>query len=176
MSPRRIAGSLVVAMSGLGAWSAHAGVFGDAMPSPGGAAASAADVAPLAQAADSTGHAVTLVIHTAKDCPVCAAWRASASGLPAVLQLAQSWPRLHLAFVEREHLYGGESESLYPAGLTALYQERRDRYQLSPPVPLFEIVLDDRIVSRRAGMSGWTDGTLVELRGLQSSTASPMPK
>jgi hypothetical protein len=83
---------------------------------------------------------VTLVVHSAKDCPVCKVWRESPSGLETARQIAKDWPELKLVFVERPSLNGSEAESLYPSDLQHLYQARRERYQLSPAVPLFELV------------------------------------
>jgi hypothetical protein len=72
-------------------------------------------------------------------------------------------------------LYGSESESLYPPELQYLYQDRRERYQLSPPVPMFEIIRRGKVISRHAGLQGWTDGTLSEIRLLESNRSSSVP-
>ena len=82
---------------------------------------------------------LTLVIHSAEDCPVCKAWRESPSGLAVATRLAQRSPLLHVVFIERKKLNGSESESLYASQLQYMYAARQERYQLSPPVPLFEI-------------------------------------
>ena len=112
---------------------------------------------------------VTLVVHSAKDCPVCKVWRDSSSGLEAAQQIAKNWPELKLVVVERTSLNGSETESLYPSSLQHLYQVRREKYQLSPAVPLFEIVHQGKVISRRAGLQGWSEGTVAELRALQES-------
>jgi hypothetical protein len=112
---------------------------------------------------------VILVVHSAKDCAVCKVWRESPSGLVAARQMAKDWPELKLVFVERMSLNGSETESLYPSDLQNLYQARRERYQLSPAVPLFELVRQGKVISRRAGLQGWSDGTVVEVRALHES-------
>ena len=112
---------------------------------------------------------VTLVVHTAKDCPVCKVWRESPSGLEAARQMAKDWPALKLVVVERTSLSGSETESLYPSELQSLYQARRERYQLSPAVPLFELVRQGKVISRHAGLQGWSEGTVAEVRALQES-------
>ena len=112
---------------------------------------------------------VALVVHTATDCPVCKVWRDSPSGLEAARQMAKNWPDLKLVVVERTSLNGSETESLYPPDLQHLYQARRERYQLSPAVPLFEIVRQGKVISRRAGLPGWSEGTAKEVRALQES-------
>jgi hypothetical protein len=52
--------------------------------------------------------------------------------------------------------------------LQYLYQARRERYQLSPPVPMFEIVRQGQVISRHVGLQGWTDGTLPEVEQLEA--------
>ena len=115
---------------------------------------------------------ITVVVHTAEDCPVCKVWRESPAGQATAEQLPRDWPRLKVVFIERKHLNGSESESLYPADLQYLYEARRERYQLSPPVPMFEIVRRSKVISRHAGMQGWTDGTLSEIRLLETNRSS----
>jgi hypothetical protein len=131
-------------------------------------AADQATTAPAAQGATSV-EPVTLVVHTAKDCPICKVWRESPSGLATATQLPREWPRLKLVIIERDSLYGSESESLYPQELQYMYQIRSERYQLSPPVPMFEIVSQGKLISRHAGLQGWADGTVPEVRALQSA-------
>jgi hypothetical protein len=112
---------------------------------------------------------VTLVVHSAKDCPVCKLWRESPSGLETARQMAKDWSELKLVVVERTSLNGSETESLYPSDLQHLYQARRERYQLSPAVPLFELVRQGKVISRHAGLQGWSEGTVAEVRALQES-------
>jgi tRNA A37 threonylcarbamoyladenosine synthetase subunit TsaC/SUA5/YrdC len=112
---------------------------------------------------------VTLVVHTAKDCPVCKVWRESPSGLETALRIAKEWPALKLVVIVRTSLNGSETESLYPSDLQSLYQARRERYQLSPAVPLFELVRQGKVISRRAGLPGWSVGTVAEVQALRES-------
>jgi hypothetical protein len=126
---------------------------------------------PKAQAQNAAeGELATLVVHTAKDCPVCKVWRESPSGLETARQMAKNWPALKLVVVERTSLNGSETESLYPPELQTLYQARRERYQLSPAVPLFELVRQGKVISRRAGLQAWSEGTVAEIQALQEST------
>jgi hypothetical protein len=118
---------------------------------------------------------VTLVVHTAENCPVCKVWRESASGLSVAKQLPQRWPHLKVVYVERKSLHGSESESLYPPELQYLFEARRERYQLSPPVPLFEIVRNRQVVARQAGLQGWTDGIVPALEQLASGRSGLAP-
>ena len=115
---------------------------------------------------------VTLVIHTAENCPICKVWRESASGLTVAKQLPQRWPHVDVILIERKSLYGSESESLYPTQLASLFEARKERYQLSPPVPLFEIVRAKQVVARQVGLQGWTEGILPALAQLEASRAS----
>lgn len=110
---------------------------------------------------------LTLVVHLAEDCPFCKVWRESSSGLAVAKQLPETWPHLQVVFIERKSLNGGETESLYPTALRYLYDGRRERYQLSPAVPLFEIVLRDTVIFRRSGLPGWSDGALPSLKALE---------
>ena len=127
-------------------------------------------VSPKAHAQEAAvAEPVTLVVHTAKDCPVCKVWREAPSGLEAARQLAKDWPTLKVVVVERTSLSGSETESLYPPDLRDIYQARRERYQLSPPVPLFELVRQGKVISRHAGLQGWSEGTVAEIRALQES-------
>jgi len=115
---------------------------------------------------------ITVVVHTAEDCPICKVWRESPAGQATAEQLPRDWPRLRVVLIERKRLNGSESEALYPADLQYLYEARRERYQLSPPVPMFEIVRQGKVISRHAGMQGWTDGTLSEIRLLEANRSS----
>jgi hypothetical protein len=118
---------------------------------------------------------VTLVVHTAQNCPVCKVWRESSSGFAVAKHLPQRWPRLKVVYVERKSLHGSEPESLYPTELQYLYQARRERYQLSPPVPLFEIVRNRQVVARQAGLQGWTDGIVPALEQLEAGRPGSPP-
>jgi hypothetical protein len=120
----------------------------------------------------SKGELLTLVIHTAEDCPVCKAWRESPSGLPVAKQLAERWPLLHVVFIERKQLNGSESEDLYPSELQFMYAARRDRYQLSPPVPLFEIVRGKDLLARQAGLQAWSEGIVPAVQQLEGRRES----
>ena len=84
--------------------------------------------------------------------------------------MAKNWPALKLVVVERTSLNGSETELLYPPELQGLYQARRERYQLSPAVPLFELVRQGKVISRRAGLQAWSEGTVAEIQALQEST------
>jgi len=114
---------------------------------------------------------VTLVVHTAVDCPICKVWRESSSGLAVAQQLPRESPPVKVVFIERASLHGSESEALYPAQLLPLFRARQEKYQLSPPVPLFELVSGERIISRHAGLRGWSEGTLPEVRRIQGKPA-----
>ncbi len=114
---------------------------------------------------------VTLVVHTAVDCPICKAWRDSSTGRPVAQQLAKESPPINLVIIERPSLHGSESESLYPPELASLFKARQEKYQLSPPTPTFELVHGGRVISRHAGLRGWSEGTLPEVRRLQSKPA-----
>ena len=118
---------------------------------------------------------LTLVVHMAEDCPVCRVWRESSSGLAVARQLPQTWPHLQVVFIERKRLNGNETESLYPTTLRYLYEGRKERYQLSPAVPLFEIVLRDTVIFRRSGLPGWSDGVLPSLKALEEGREGPRP-
>lgn len=142
----------------------------------GALAAPAMAQTPPAAAASSTADArpqdrVTVVIHTAENCPVCKLWRMSPQGLPVARQLPGKWPWVEVVIIERKSLHGSETEALYPPDLQFLYQARRDRYQLSPPVPLFEIVRNRQVIARHGGMEGWTGGVLPALETLQAGRA-----
>ena len=115
---------------------------------------------------------VTLVVHTAVDCPICKVWRESSSGLAVAQQLPKESPPVKVVFIERASLHGSESEALYPAHLLPIFKARQERYQLSPPVPLFELVRGERVLSRHAGIRGWSEGTLPEVRQIQGKPAS----
>jgi hypothetical protein len=112
---------------------------------------------------------VTLVIHTAANCPICRVWRESADGWPLASQLREGWPQFQAVVIERPSLHGSESEALYPEALRHLYRARKDSYQLSPPTPLFEIVRNKQVVARQSGLQGWSDAILPSLRQLQAS-------
>lgn len=127
---------------------------------------------PVVEAVRRSSESVTLIVHSAADCPICKAWRESSTGLPLALQLPDDWPQLNVVLVERASLRGSETESLYPAALQPLYEARRDRYQLSPPVPLFELLRNGQLVSRHAGLHGWSEGTLPELRQLRAGSGA----
>lgn len=129
---------------------------------------SAGDASP-GQAALALKHdePIYVVAHTAVDCPICKVWRESTSGLPAARRWSDTWPYVRLVLLERHSLYGSEDESLYPPSLRDLYQDRRERYQLSPPTPLFEIVVRNRVVLRMAGLQGWTEHVVPALGELE---------
>ena len=110
-----------------------------------------------------------LVVHTAEDCPFCKIWRESDSGLAVAKQLPQTWPLLQVVIVERKSIHANESESLYPRSLQFLYEARRERYQLAPATPMFEIVRRGQVIYRRSGLPGWTDGILPTLKELEAS-------
>jgi hypothetical protein len=112
---------------------------------------------------------VTLVIHTAANCPICRVWRESTTGWPLVSQLRQEWPQLQVAVIERPSIHGSESEALYPESLRHLFRARQESYQLSPATPLFEIVRNKQVVARQSGLNGWSDAVLPALRQLQAS-------
>jgi hypothetical protein len=118
---------------------------------------------------------VYVVAHSAVDCPICKVWRASSSGLPLGMKLSETYPHVHFVLIDRPSLRGSETESLYPAELRFLYQERRDRYQLSPPTPLFEIVMHNRVILRLAGLQAWNEQvipSLQKLEGLRESASA----
>jgi hypothetical protein len=115
---------------------------------------------------------VTLVVHTAADCPICKAWRESSSGLAVAQRLPKESPPVRVVLVERPSLHGSESAALYPADLQFLFKARQEKYQLSPAAPLFELVRGEQIISRHAGLRGWTEGTLPEVRHIQGQPAS----
>lgn len=114
---------------------------------------------------------VTLVVHTAVDCPICKVWRESSSGLALAQQLPMDSPPIKVVYIERASLHGSESEALYPASLLPLFKARQEKYQLSPPVPLFELVRGERVISRHAGLRGWSEGTWPEVRQIQGKPA-----
>ena len=118
---------------------------------------------------------LVLVVHMAEDCPICKVWRESPSGLAVAKQLPQTWPHLQVVFIERKSLNGSETESLYPTPLHYLYEGRKERYQLSPAVPLFEIVLRDTVIFRRSGLPGWAEGVLPALKALEEGRAITRP-
>lgn len=118
---------------------------------------------------------VTLVVHTAVDCPICKAWRESSSGLAVARQLPQESPPLKVVLIERPSLHGSESAALYPEELSFLFKMRQEKYQLSPPVPLFELVRGEQVISRHAGLRGWSEGTLPEVRQIQGRSAPALP-
>jgi hypothetical protein len=149
----------------LGGEAGTAVAAGDDAIAPAPPAVQATRAAPRALAPDEP---ITVVIHSAEDCPICKAWRGSSSGLPVAQRLPKDWPHLQVVIVERKSLYGSEAESLYPVELQYLYQARRERYQLSPPVPMFEIVRQGQVISRHVGLQGWTDGTLPEVEQLEA--------
>jgi hypothetical protein len=151
------------------------GAFGAPVP-PTDKPASGATPARAAAQGLAADESFTVVVHTAEDCPICKVWRESPGGLATAKQLPRDWPQLKVVFIERKSLYGSESESLYPPELQYLYQDRRARYQLSPPVPMFEIVRHGKVISRHAGLQGWTDGTLSEIRLLETDSGSSMPR
>lgn len=118
---------------------------------------------------------VYVVAHAAVDCPICKVWRASSSGLPLGMKLSETYPHVHFVLIDRHSLRGSEDESLYPEELHFLYQERRDRYQLSPPTPLFEIVMHNRVILRLAGLQAWNEQvipSLQKLEGLRESAST----
>ena len=110
---------------------------------------------------------VYVVAHTAVDCPICKVWRESDSGLALARKLSESWPYVHLVVIDRRSLSGSEAESLYPLELRFLYEDRSTRYQLSPPTPLFEIVVRSRVVLRLPGLQAWTEQVVPALRELE---------
>lgn len=112
---------------------------------------------------------VYVVAHTAVDCPICKVWRDSDSGLPLARKLSEDRRHVHLVMIDRRSLSGSEDESLYPPELRFLYQDRRDRYQLSPPTPLFEIVVREKVVLRLAGLQAWTERVVPALQQLEQS-------
>jgi len=118
---------------------------------------------------------VYLVAHSAIDCPVCKTWRASASGLPLAKKLAETWPNVHFVLIERRYLNGSEDESLYPPELHSLYQDRRDRYQLSPPTPLFEIVIHNKVVLRQSGLQAWNEQVVPSVEELEQHREKGSP-
>lgn len=111
---------------------------------------------------------LTVVVHSAENCPICKLWRLSESGLPVARQLSQQWPKLRIVYVERKSLHGSEAEADYPAELQYLYQARQARYQLSPAVPMFEIVRNRQVVARQRGIQGWTDGIVPVVQQLEA--------
>ena len=112
---------------------------------------------------------VYVVAHSAVDCPVCKTWRASSSGLPLARKLSDTWPHVHFVLIDRHYLNGSEDESLYPPELHALYQDRRDRYQLSPPTPLFEVVVHNKVVLRLAGLQAWSEQVVPAVQELEQN-------
>jgi hypothetical protein len=116
---------------------------------------------------------VYVVAHAAVDCPICKAWRASDSGLPLAKKFADTWPHVHFVLIDRPSVNGSEHESLYPSELRYLYRDRRERYQLSPPTPLFEIVVHDRVVLRLAGLHAWTEQVVPAVRDLERVREPP---
>ncbi len=135
------------------------------------ASATMAAASPVVDGALRAEEEVTLVVHTAADCPICKAWRESSSGLAVAQQLPRESPPVHVVFIERARLQGSETEALYPAQLLPLFRARQEKYQLSPPVPLFELVRGERVISRHAGLRGWSEGTLPEVRQIQGKPA-----
>jgi hypothetical protein len=110
---------------------------------------------------------VYVVAHSAVDCPVCKVWRASSSGLPLAMKLSETWPKVRFVLIERRYLAGSEDESLYPPELHSLYQDRRNRYQMSPPTPLFEIVIRDNVVLRLSGLQAWNEQVIPSVQYLE---------
>ena len=132
----------------------------------------AAGAAPVgADGALSREAEVILVVHTAVDCSICKVWREASSGLPLAQQLPKESPPVRVVLIERPSLHGSESESLYPQELLPLFKARQEKYQLSPPTPLFELVRGGQVISRHAGLRGWSEGTLPEVRQLQGKSA-----
>ena len=119
---------------------------------------------------------VYVVVHTAVDCPICKVWRESDSGLALARKLSESWPYVHLVVIDRRSLSGSEDESLYPPELRFLYQDRRDRYQLCPPTPLFVIVVRDKVVLRLPGLQAWTERVVPSLQQLEQSRDKAPPR
>ena len=141
------------------------------------AAAQAQDSAPSrsqpAPAAPAPGpdEPLYLVAHTAVDCPVCKVWRQSPSGLALAQQLPKQWQHVRFVLIERQRLYGSEDESLYPKELRFLFDERRSRYMLSPPTPLFEVVVGSRVVLWQAGLQDWETQVVPAVRELEAARA-----
>ena len=113
-----------------------------------------------------------VVVHSAKDCPFCKIWRESDSGLAIAKKLMQKWPLLQVVIVERKSIHASETESLYPRSMRFLYEARRERYQLAPATPMFEIVRREQVIYRKSGLPGWTDGIVPTLGALEASRAA----
>ena len=161
----------------LAACSGQAAVAATDTPAKGASAPAPTGTAPAEHNSNALGQdePLTLVVHMAEDCPVCKVWRESSSGLAAARQLPATWPHLQVVFIERKSLNGSETAALYPTELRYLYEGRHERYQLSPAVPLFEIVLRDTVIFRRSGLPGWSDGALPTLRALEDGREGPRP-
>jgi hypothetical protein len=146
-------------------------------PAKGPSAPAISGKAPVEENSSALGQdePLTLLVHMAEDCPVCQVWRESSYGLAVARQLPQTWPHLQVVFIERKSLNGSETESLYPTTLRYLYEGRKARYQLSPAVPLFEIVLRDTVIFRRSGLPGWSDGALPGLKALEEGREGSLP-
>ena len=110
-----------------------------------------------------------VVAHSAVDCPVCRTWSAASSGLPLAKKLSATWPNVRFVLIERASLNSSEDESLYPPELRPLYLERKGRYQLSPPTPLFEIVIRDKVVLRLAGSQAWNEQVVPSVQTLENN-------
>jgi hypothetical protein len=110
---------------------------------------------------------VYLVVHTAVDCPVCKVWRESSTGLPVARKLSDTWPHVHFVLIDRRSLYGSEDEALYPPELHDLYQGRRERYQLSPATPLFEVVVRNQVILRLGGLQAWNENVVPAIQELE---------
>jgi hypothetical protein len=110
---------------------------------------------------------IYLVAHTAADCPICKVWRASSTGLSVARQLSDTWPHVHFVLIDRRSLYSSEDESLYPPELNYLFQGRKERYQLSPPTPLFEVVVRNHVVLRLGGLQAWNENVVPAIQELE---------
>ena len=126
-------------------------------------------------AADDT---LYVLIHSSKDCGYCVRWKQSPAGLANAKRMVDAFPKVRVFMVERDFLDDAERIAQYPPELRFEYERRFGANDLSPGVPLFEIILKKDVVFRGAGLDQWVNKVLpavVNIEKRREGVAAPPP-
>ena len=126
-------------------------------------------------AADDT---LYVLIHSSKDCGYCVRWKQSPAGLANAKRMVDAFPKVRVFMVERDFLDDPERIAQYPPELRFEYERRFGANDLSPGVPLFEVILQKQVVFRGAGIDQWVNKVLpavVNIEKRREGAAPPPP-
>ena len=122
------------------------------------------------------GEEILVVMHSAKDCGYCKAWKESATaGRSQFEPWLKSHAKVRFLTIERERIATPEVADNYPAEIAWLWDVKShstEKRATRPPVPAFEVIIGKTVLFKDFGTDGWEDAVFPKLKSLDGRRKS----